>query len=320
MFLLRLLKEHRKVIVSCRNSGFGDNLLAAANAWYYAKKTDRTLVVYWFHSRYLADKGENAFSHFINVPASIDGVPVIADYRLDRLSDFLILHPLYLFPRPDPLLFLCRITSNLGIISDNQFKQRIWKKQKETDRIINQLVDARQKIIVTHGCYIPNENLKPFFDALALKDEYRIMADAFSDMHFKGKRVIGVHIRYYDRSMPFSNHTKYWLDEAKALSGCVDKIQKAGAGLAESEYVIFLCTDSGMVRDYVTRAIGNVVTFEKEFGTDISKELHQELPEETAAATVIEMFLLAKSDVLVRFPPGSWFSHYASLYAKKIIT
>jgi hypothetical protein len=32
------------------------------------------------------------------------------------------------------------------------------------------------------------------------------------------------------------------------------------------------------------------------------------------------MFLLAKSDVLVRFPPGSWFSHYASLYVKKIVT
>lgn len=320
MFLLGLLREHRKVIVSCRNSGLGDNLLAAANAWYYAKNTDRTLVIYWFHSRYLADKGENAFSHFFNVPASIDGVPVIADYRSDRLSDFLILHPHFILPLPDPLLILYGILNKLGIGTDYRAMERIRKRQKVTDKIINDLADEDERIIVTHGCYVPNENLKPFFDALALKEEYRIRAEAFSDMHFSGKRVIGVHIRYYNRGLPLSDHTKYWLDEIMALSECVDKIQKAASGLAESEYVIFLCTDSGMVRDFVTRAIDNVVTFEKEFGTDISKELHQELPEETAAATVIEMFLLAKSDVLVRFPPGSWFSYYASLYAKKIIT
>ena len=120
--------------------------------------------------------------------------------------------------------------------------------------------------------------------------------------------------------MQLSDHTKYWLDHVKALSECLYKTQKAAAGLAESEYVVFLCTDSRIVHDFITRSVGNVVTYEKEFGRDSSKELHEELPEETAAATVIEMFLLAKSDVLVRFPPGSWFSHYASLYAKKIVT
>jgi hypothetical protein len=66
--------------------------------------------------------------------------------------------------------------------------------------------------------------------------------------------------------------------------------------------------------------LGNVVTYEKEFGNDSTREMHEELPVETAEATMIEMFLLAKSDILVRFPPGSWFSHYASLFAKKIIT
>ncbi|HVY55283.1 MAG TPA: nodulation protein NodZ, partial [Thermodesulfobacteriota bacterium] len=86
-----------------------------------------------------------------------------------------------------------------------------------------------------------------------------------------------------------------------------------------SEYVIFLCTDSRMVQDFLTGSIGNVITYEKDFGSDSSKELHQELPVETAAASVIEMFLLAKSDVLVRFPTWSYFSCYGSVYAGKIV-
>jgi hypothetical protein len=132
--------------------------------------------------------------------------------------------------------------------------------------------------------------------------------------------VIGVHIRYYGQNLPHSDHSDSWLDEKGALASCIDKVKEAVAGLGESEYVVFLCTDSSMVQDYLAGSLGNVVTYEKEFGSDSSKELHHELPVETAAAAIIEMFLLAKSDVLVRYPAWSWFSHYASLYAKKVIT
>jgi len=60
------------------------------------------------------------------------------------------------------------------------------------------------------------------------------------------------------------------------------------------------------------------VTFDKEFNShDI--QLYQGLPIEMASAAIIEMFLLAKSDILVRFPPISWFSYYASLYAKEVV-
>ncbi|MEW6144259.1 MAG: nodulation protein NodZ [Thermodesulfobacteriota bacterium] len=320
MFLLKLLREHRKVIISCRNSGFGDNLLAAANAWYYAKNTGRALVIYWYHSRYLADKSENAFSHFFEIPASIEGVPIITASRIDRLSGFLLLHLHYLLPRPDPLMYFYRTTSKLGIRSDYRLTRRIRKRFDETDERLRAMADLNQRVIVTHGCFVPNEKLRPFFDALSLNEAYRTRADAFADAHFREKKVIGVHIRYYNQNMLPSDHTKYWLDQVNALSVCLDKIQKAAAGLEEQEYVVFLCTDSRLVHDFISGSIGNVVAYEKEFGRDSSKEMHEELPEETAAATVIEMFLLAKSDVLVRFPPGSWFSHYASLYAKNIIT
>nr|HVY54845.1 nodulation protein NodZ [Thermodesulfobacteriota bacterium] len=239
---------------------------------------------------------------------------------VDRLSDYLIFHLCYLLPWPDPFMFFYGITNKLGIRSDYRLRRMIRKRMDRTDEKIRELAEMSTPVLVAFGCYVPNDNLKPFFDALSLKEEYQARADAFADSRFKGKRVIGVHIRYYNRNLLPSDHTKYWIDEAKALSECLDKIRKAVAESAGSEYVIFLCTDSGMVRDFISESVENVVTFEKKFGTDPSRELHEELPEETAEATVIEMFLLARSDVLVRFPPGSWFSHYASLYAKKIMT
>ena len=319
MFLTRLLKRHPRVIISHRNRGLGDNLLAAANAWYYAKNTNRSLVVSWQHSLYLADQGENAFTRFFKVPENIEGVPVIAEPRIDILSALLILHPYFFSPAPDPSLILYKVLSKAGVITDNLFKRRMQRRQEETDRIINNLIDVRQRIIVTHGCYGPNQNQKPFFDALELRAELKERADEFAEKHFGNKKVIGVHIRYYNPGMPPSEHTKYWLDQTKALAACLDRIKKAAAGFKESEYAVFLCTDSRMVHELISKSMGNVVSCEKAFGTDSSKELHQELPVETAEAALIEMFLLARSDVLFRYPPGSWFSHYAGLYAKKTI-
>ena len=179
MFLPRLLKKHPRVIISHRNSGFGDNLLAAAKAWYYAKNTNRALVIFWHFSRYLDDKRENAFTHFFNVPESIESVPVIAESRMDRLSALLISHPYFHSLKPDPLLILYKVLCKLRLNSDNLFEQRMRGRQEATDQIINNLIHMRQKIIVTHGCYVPDENLRPFFDSLDLNEEFRKRADEF---------------------------------------------------------------------------------------------------------------------------------------------
>ncbi|HSC35900.1 MAG TPA: nodulation protein NodZ [Thermodesulfobacteriota bacterium] len=321
MFLLRLLFKKERFIISRRNSGFGDNLITAANAWRYAKKTNRTLVIVWAPSRYVADKRENAFSHFFSVPESIGGVPVIVEERIDRVSAFLIAYSIVLLPFPDPLIFLYGLLLKLGLNVREQLRNRRDKRQVSTDRIINNSEESVWKIFITNGGYFYNDdNMKTFFDALRLRPELLKEADEFAGRFFRNKKVIGVHIRYYGRSLPRSFHTDVWLDETDALVSCYNKIKEAAAGMEESEYVVFLCTDSRMVHDFLTQSIGNLITYQKEFGSDGSKELHQELPVETAAASLIEMFLLAKSDILVRFPAWSWFSHYASLYANKIIT
>jgi hypothetical protein len=321
MFLLRLLFKKERFIISRRNSGFGDNIIAAANAWGYAKSTNRTLVIVWTPSRYVTDKGENAFCRFFSVPETLEGVPVILEKRLDLVSAFLITYSYILFPYPDPLILLYGVLFKLGANTKQLLIKRIEKRQAGIDRIINDQEESMWKIFITNGCYYYlNGRLRPFFDALRLNPPFRNEVDEFAEKHFANKKVIGAHIRYYGKNLTLSNHTKFWLDETNALTASYNKIKEAVAELGDSDYVIFLCTDSRMVHDFFTQSLGNVITYEKEFGRDSSKELHQELPVETAAATIIEMFLLAKSDILVRFPPGSWFSHYASLYAKRIIT
>ena len=319
MFILRLLKKYPRVVISQRNNGLGDNLLSAANAWYYAKHTDRALAIVWQPSRYLADQNVNAFSRFFSVPREIEGVPVVSGPGVDSASFFLMSHPLYFQPTPDPVLLLYKLLGRPIRSVDRLFNKRLHQKQKDTDRIIESLEDVPNRLLITHGCYDPRDHLKPFFDSLKLKPELQEKVDRFEDEYFKSKTVIGAHVRYYNQSMFHSGHTEYWQDQVKALSTCLDKIKQAAAGLNHSDYVVFLSTDSRLVQDFVSQSVENVVFYEKEFGTDPSKELHQELPVETAESTLIEMFLLARSDILVRYPPGSWFSHYASLYAKKII-
>ena len=66
--------------------------------------------------------------------------------------------------------------------------------------------------------------------------------------------------------------------------------------------------------------VPNVCMLPRRFGTSATQELHEELPVETAEESAIEMLLLARSEILVRFPPsGSWFSYLGSLYARKVI-
>jgi hypothetical protein len=207
--------------------------------------------------------------------------------------------------------------------------------------------DISSKVIITNGCFGPHERLHPFFNALQLAPRLHSLVEEFTTIHFQNKKVIGVHIRYYDRNLRWTNHTNFWLDPEKALKICEEKITEAicclsstfyktvsernkitstekaeeqnDNQLSSSDYVIFLATNSAWVVDTIKCKFENVITYEKSFGSKGEKELHVEMPVETAQASAIEMFLLAKSDVMVRYPPESWFSYYASLYVKEII-
>lgn len=322
MNLISLFSIKNKVVVSRRNAGFGDNLFAIAHAWHYAKKTNRTLVINWAPSRYLKEKNTNGFSYFFHVPDSILGVPVIADKKISFLTRLLIRLPITPFRSFIPNLIALparRILKNKTpkVLVDSIEKRESWIKDT-----IKQSRDIKTKLLIFDGCYgFLKKETEPFFKELRLNSKLEKTVNSFAEKHFKNKTVIGVHIRYYDKKMPLSNHTKYWLEPEKSLKIIEEKLNEVIDKLAGKEYIIYLATDSKEVQDYLKANFDNIVKYDKEFGTRDNMELHDELPVETATASLIEMFLLTKSEVMLRFPPtGSWFSHLGSIYATENIT
>ncbi|MCL4245347.1 MAG: hypothetical protein KJ002_09490, partial [Candidatus Dadabacteria bacterium] len=192
MFFGKLLKEKGGVIVSRRNSGFGDNLLAAANAWRYARATERSLVILWTGSRYLEDPAENAFPRFFAVPETIGGVRVIVPPRVDALSMLLLRAAFAVSPRPDARLFAARVLSAFGTDGGGAaLKRESERREAEIDAIVEGLTDVKSRVLVTQGCYGPKEDVRPFFDAVRLAPRLAKIADEFAAENFAGKKVIG---------------------------------------------------------------------------------------------------------------------------------
>ncbi|MEX0776811.1 MAG: nodulation protein NodZ [Phycisphaeraceae bacterium] len=331
MFLRSLRKANPRVVVSYRDAGFGDNLLAAANAWRYARDTGRDLAIVWAPSRYVADKSVNAFAQLFDLPESLEGVRIHVPPRVDSLSRRRIAYPedyvLLYFPHPyQSCLYyahrFCLHAPYLWRMSDrlsDRYRQCRSRRRLDIEERIRSGAVVGRATVVANGCFGPTPALKPFFDALRPKPPAQALIDAFARQHFAGKRVIAAHVRYYDKKMLASNHTRYWIDAEEALRECVRRIRRAVSKIEGDEHVIFLATDSNWVHQRLSSQFASVVTYGKTFGTDSTRELHVQLPVETAQATIVEMFLLAQSHVLVRYPGDSWFSYYASLYAGAVI-
>jgi hypothetical protein len=307
-------------VISRRNAGFGDNLFAAAHAWYYAKKSNRKLVVSWAPSMYLDDKSINAFGFFFDFPDEIEGVPIIAKKRVGSISR--LVRSLPLEPRN---LFIPSVLAEVSkrVLKNKtpEYLKKVAERRVEWVReIITNGKEVHKKSLILNGCYgFLKEETKPFFREIKLKPEYQKKLEDFSAQHFEGKKVIGVQIRYYDKNLPPNNHTKYWLEPEESLKIINQNLKKIVDDLDDPNYIIFLATDNKMVHDSIRSEFNQVVTYEKNFDI-VQIGMHLHLPVESAFNGLVEMFLLAKSDVLYRFPPsGSWFSHYGSIYAKKVV-
>lgn len=316
-------KRNKKSVVVRRNAGLGDNLLATAHAWYYASQTGRDLEICWAPSMYFKEKTINSFGRFFEVPREIGGVKIQYEEFVKpwkRLHRRLPLFPLKLF-----------IPSLLGetahkILRDQTplfIKHWMEKRRQWLTRFIESGGRARagKVVINTHFNFLEPDKIKPFFDALRLAPKYQERLDDFRDKHFKGKKVIGVHIRYYDKSLPYSNHSPYWMKPEERFNHIKSELRKIIKQLNTKDYVVFLATDNEKVHDFFKTNIDHLVTYEKTFhDLSFTLELHQKTAENAFEDDLIEMFLLAESSILYRYPPsGSWFSYYGSLYASEVV-
>ena len=319
--ILKYYFGDKKIVVCYRNSGLGDLLLQASSGWLYAHKTSRSLMINWTNSIYLRNKSQNAFLTFFDIPDTILNVKIIKVNRLKMLDRIISIHIWHVLV----FVWYDYIVKKIFGGHENifyKYKNKLLKDlSNEETLLLEKNTDSSKKVVFLRSCLFNlSKDVKPFFDALKPNPELSNEIENFSLKHFANKKVIGIHVRYYDKALIQSNHTPYWIDTEKGLKIIREKIMFAIEKAVGEDYVIYLTTDSLVPHEYLTHIFPDIVYYPKRFGQDISKELHQELPEETANATIIEMFLLAKSDILLRFPPNSWFSHYASLYVNTNIS
>ena len=166
------------------------------------------------------------------------------------------------------------------------------------------------------------EEIKTFFDSLKLTNRLDHLYKDFGKK-FDGQFVIGLHIRY----CKLDNHEKYWQhNTSTTLDYILDYVLKIQdtAAKTHKNVAIFLTTDSSFLQTELAKKIDNILLY-KPLPTNATHEAHYTKDRDSddnvcslAEQSLIEMFLLAKCDMLVRYTE-SWFSAYASYYVDDVI-
>ena len=291
-----------RYVVSKRSTGLGDCLISLIPAWRFAKCTNRVLAVDWRFSRYAVRAHRNVFGFFFETPEAIAGVPVICDDRINRLS----------FPGP---CFPSPWTARLIHMRLRRPDADILLSRDEAVTLINRGTDLPAPTVVFSGCIndaLPGpEQCRAFLQCLRPRQRHQKAIDRFHERYFAGKRVVGLHIRHGNGGN-IMGHSKYWTNQATALHRCIRVVQQVVQAIG-GDAAVFLCTDSKVVQDFLASVFPNLITRPKTFKFAGTGELHSPpFSYITGRDALIEMFLLAQCQVLVRFPPGSFFSFYAS--------
>ncbi|WP_283814547.1 nodulation protein NodZ [Bradyrhizobium sp. SBR1B] len=297
-----------RFVVSRRRTGFGDCLWSLAAAWRFAKQTGRTLAIDWRGSCYLDEPFTNAFPVFFEPVENIDGVRVICDDDLNRRS----------FPGP----FFPAWWNKPPIDCVYRPDEQIFRERDELDQLFRSDRDSDAATVVCDACLMwrcDQDAEREIFRSIKPRPEIRARIDAIYREQFEPYSVIGVHVRH-GNGEDIMGHAPYWADTERALRQVCNAIQRAKALRHEKPVRAFLCTDSALVLQWISKRIPDVFAIPKQFQTAQAGPLHNgAFGAEGGVSALIEMYLLARCDTVIRFPPTSAFTRYARLFAPRII-
>jgi hypothetical protein len=292
-----------KYVVSVRHSGLGDKLICLCAAWLFARNTSRSLVVDWRFSRYLR-KPINMFSHCFVHEDLLAGVPLIAG---DTTASLRLPQPRYPdFWDDDNLMSAPWLTTTDGFSGEREAAVELIRSGR----------DIEAPTVVFRTCV--NDGVVSWLDARtcleALRPVARI-ADAvktFQQEHLRSTPWIGLHVRHGNGGNIMA-HTPSWQSFDHAIERCAKAVKMARDEIGHKARV-FLSTDSVEVQDSVQNCIPDVICRPKYLAKPGAGELHLgDCAEAGLDDALVEMFLLAQSDVLIRYPSGSFFSFYAAM-------
>ena len=311
----------KKYVLSNRVAGLGDGLFHLYFSWYIARRTNRTLVIDWCKSFYNCQGMEplNAFLYFFQPLKDIEGVPVlIAPEKIRQEGNSLSSSPVF-----------TRLISEANIGKAGLFR-----------KTITYLNDLLNFFLIWPGglskapviCSPPRFGmkyfrrtkqspilLKKFFSHLRPLEHTQRKIDQFEQDHFSGRKVIAVHIRTFPGT---KTH------DEQCMSRIVSAVKQQQRKFGEKA-VIFLCTTDPVLIDQFMAIFPNSVFYKKELPVPCKTDRSQdsfilqyqkyrympkvyrvEYKKRLIEDTVVDMFLLAKSDVLICYPGYSSFTFY----------
>jgi hypothetical protein len=310
----RMLAGDARYVLSLRRTGLGDRLVCLAAACKYARDTKRTLVIDWRNSIYgrkshglfgfRRPDHENLFLSCFEPLSSIGSVPIVAADDFDTGA----------LPRP----VFPKVWEYGALMS------RPWSAppggfpgdKERAVEIIRSGEDRPERTVVFNDCV--NDGIVLAEEARAILSALRPAAGiakqvaSFADQNRFADGVIGVHVRNGNGG-DIMGHARFWTSFAPAIDRVVRAIAAARDRLG-FEAPAFLCTDSSDVQSALSARVAKLLVRPKAFRRPGRGELHVGRGAARGVGdALIEMALLARCQVLIRYPPGSFFSFYAAV-------
>jgi len=300
----QLIGERTRMVISKRWTGLGDCLVSLLAAWRFAHATGRALVADWRRSCYVNDPRTNVFGLVFEPAPVVAGVPFLGD---DTINDLVLAGPFH------------PATWHAATVSKH------WTRHGLEDRaereaavaLVASGADVEAPVVVFDGCLndaVPShEACRRVLGALRPRARIAEAVAAFEERYLVGRPIVAVHVRHGNGGN-IGAHARYWASPPAALGRVIGatlwavRAMRSEAGV---DPVVFVCTDSRPVEALLQQALPGVVTRPKTFRPPGAGELHLWDRRLTSLMdATVEMLLLARSDVLVRFPPGSFFSFW----------
>ena len=290
--------DDRRIVIGKRYTGLGDCITSLLGAWRFARRTGRALVADWRFSCYSEEERVNVFGKLFATPTELAAVPFLGD---DRVND---LRPIGTFHSPE--VWDVRRLHEAPFEGERGDRERIM-------RLLSGSGDVPEDVVVFEHClaggFANEEESRAFMGALEPLPVFADEIDRFAERYLAGRYVIGVHVRHGNGGSVMA-HAAAWRRPSEVLDRlrrCVESCVRALEERGDQPVVVLVCTDSAVIEKYVRERWPNVVCRPKPFRRVGEGELHlgpcawQGLQD-----AVAEMFLLAKSDVLLRYPNSSF--------------
>lgn len=277
----------RHLVVTRKRTGLGSDLASVIGGLRFASRTDRDLLIDWRNSCYLPDRSENLFGRLFTVPKTIGRVRIHLAWG--TLEDSAL---------PAPV----RYSGSRGFLDFHE-------------ELVAPPRPARSTFVVTRPIHhLPDDRrTRALFKSIRPLPHLLERIEGFRRAHFlRDRKVVGIHIRHGNGEKLGKRRQKL---AAAPPESVVDRCRRVVDSLALADPVVFLCTDSPVIRNQFESAFPRLCHSGTQLGASGSGRLHRPsrgLP--GAESAVIDMWLLSRCDIIVHNP--SWFSHYARCTAR----